>query len=584
MRQTRIYILEFIIAFCACLTLYFLTDHEKDLDKKDYVEWNDEAWTVLDSAGNVLVSEYLPSDIECEDGRIILKRVLRREECEDNRAMVFLTVHNDVNVWVEGNIIFSLDSKKVNYSKSYGHNWCSVDMLTDYAGKELQIEFLYPYQASHIRIPKIYLGNAMEITSDYVRKNLNSFMISLFMGMMGTLLLIVYFFLGRKKHMERRLMWLGWFAVSFGIWSITETNVLTLWIYDTLFLGQLAFISLKLSFTPVIMFYQDTFPVKYPKFLNGLCLASFVDLIGTSVLQMLGILDYKETILVTHIYMVVGVLYVLISFILYVVNSRKDSESVSFIRSKMSGSINAIGITLVASCVFVDFLRYYFSKVQEDAARYSRIGLLGYILVLGMRVIKDSLHLLDVEKEAQQLKEEAFQDPVTHLANRAAFDRDISEITAEMRTEYGIIMCDLNGLKYFNDHYGHSMGDSYIFIAAEVLCDTYRSYGKTYRIGGDEFVVLAKNMDEETYKRIYAEMNVKIDSLSKTCFDERMGIASGYAIFDPSKDFDLSDTEKRADERMYQTKKEMKSKNEKYRRDENAQDVGVQVANPILKK
>ena len=49
---------------------------------------------------------------------------------------------------------------------------------------------------------------------------------------------------------------------------------------------------------------------------------------------------------------------------------------------------------------------------------------------------------------------------------------------------------DLNGLKKANDTLGHSAGDELICAAANCMKFAFASYGKIYRIGGDEFVVL----------------------------------------------------------------------------------------------
>ena len=87
-------------------------------------------------------------------------------------------------------------------------------------------------------------------------------------------------------------------------------------------------------------------------------------------------------------------------------------------------------------------------------------------------------------------------------------------------------MC-LNGLKKANDTLGHSAGDELICAAANCMKFAFASYGKIYRIGGDEFVVL-----------IQESVSYGVVKSSEQSFDS------------------IHSVSKLADERMYQNKKE----------------------------
>lgn len=97
----------------------------------------------------------------------------------------------------------------------------------------------------------------------------------------------------------------------------------------------------------------------------------------------------------------------------------------------------------------------------------------------------------------------------------------------DLNTEWAYISLDLNGLKQANDSLGHSAGDELICGAANCMKFAFASYGKIYRIGGDEFVVLIQ------------------ESVS-------------YGVVKSSEqDFDsVQEISKLADERMYQNKKD----------------------------
>lgn len=79
-------------------------------------------------------------------------------------------------------------------------------------------------------------------------------------------------------------------------------------------------------------------------------------------------------------------------------------------------------------------------------------------------------------------------DELTKCLNRRAYDVDMEKL--DLSSEWAYISLDLNGLKQANDSLGHSAVDELICVAANCMKFAFASYGKIYRIGGDEFVVL----------------------------------------------------------------------------------------------
>lgn len=112
-------------------------------------------------------------------------------------------------------------------------------------------------------------------------------------------------------------------------------------------------------------------------------------------------------------------------------------------------------------------------------------------------------------------------------------------------------MFDLNNLKYFNDVYGHSVGDYYIIICSEIIMDIFSRFGEVYRIGGDGFCAVAYDLSEEEFVSCQTEMSKRVNGLNVQFIENRMAIASGYARFDSESDVNLIETAQRADKQMY---------------------------------
>ena len=92
----------------------------------------------------------------------------------------------------------------------------------------------------------------------------------------------------------------------------------------------------------------------------------------------------------------------------------------------------------------------------------------------------------------------ATTDPLTQLYNRRAFDDALhGEIARAHRygTPVGLILLDVDHYKEFNDEFGHQAGDERLIHLGNILCNQLRESDRAFRIGGDEFAVLAPHVD-----------------------------------------------------------------------------------------
>lgn len=99
----------------------------------------------------------------------------------------------------------------------------------------------------------------------------------------------------------------------------------------------------------------------------------------------------------------------------------------------------------------------------------------------------------------QQLREQAFSDPLTGLANRALFMDRLNQAVerAKRHPEYGfaVLFLDLDRFKVVNDRLGHLVGDQLLKAIARRLESCIRSEDTVARLGGDEFTLLLENME-----------------------------------------------------------------------------------------
>jgi diguanylate cyclase (GGDEF)-like protein len=138
-------------------------------------------------------------------------------------------------------------------------------------------------------------------------------------------------------------------------------------------------------------------------------------------------------------------------------------------------------------------------------------------LVVGRQLLvlaENSTLVTTVRQREEQLRYQAFHDPLTGLANRLLF-RDRLEHAAILRERepepLTVLFLDLDDFKLVNDRLGHAAGDALLVDVAERLRACLRKGDTVARLGGDEFAVLLEDADQPPVllaERIVTAMDV----------------------------------------------------------------------------
>lgn len=149
------------------------------------------------------------------------------------------------------------------------------------------------------------------------------------------------------------------------------------------------------------------------------------------------------------------------------------------------------------------------------------------------------------------------EDRMTGINNRTAFEEQLQDIEdhAQDYDNAALIFMDVDGLKNTNDLYGHNAGDELIISAALCIKNVFATYGKCYRIGGDEFCVLIfdsiENMDE-LLKQMDQEI-IKYNRNNRYYLSITRGVS--FLKDTEGKQKKISDWKYEADQDMYCNKK-----------------------------
>jgi two-component system cell cycle response regulator len=146
---------------------------------------------------------------------------------------------------------------------------------------------------------------------------------------------------------------------------------------------------------------------------------------------------------------------------------------------------------------------------------------------------------------------EALTDALTGLGNRRSLLLDVDDAArmAGPHQRYAVLLFDLNGFKGYNDTYGHPAGDALLARLGDRLVETVTNRGRAYRLGGDEFCVLAR-IDDDTPDPLAGDA---IAALAEHGEGFSVTTACGIAIL-PDEAQDTSAALALADQRLYENK------------------------------
>jgi len=163
------------------------------------------------------------------------------------------------------------------------------------------------------------------------------------------------------------------------------------------------------------------------------------------------------------------------------------------------------------------------------------IGVLLVIVTVGVYFLVRAIKTLISEREKTAVlrdrEHQMYLDPLTGLNNRLYFNSIGNELET-LEFPQGIIMSDLNKLKYINDTMGHHVGDIYIKAYGKCLKEVFEQ-SIICRMGGDEFLVIMKNSDETVVQEKISRLIKQLKNCKMEPWDDRIeniDVAIGYCI------------------------------------------------------
>lgn len=483
-----------------------------------------------ESRSYTAVDTYTREQIRDEAAPVGVRNVYRWTQqlrSKNDTCLTILTVHQALAVYFDDVLVYSMEPSPENrIAGSSGTCWNTIPLYPSDDGVEVTVVVSPLFDSVKDYGAELWCGSQYSILFGQLSKELPQLLISVLCMVLGAFIILVqlYFFVTANTR-SWDMVFLGSFAILLGLWRLTYAySIPILFPQAAMALGYGNIGALFLISVPMGMF-ACAFVRDQRLLLTASCAGSIVCML-VLLLQVLGVLELREMLDVSHIMLVCMIGVILVAMW----RQRKASRQ----RPETHHPFFLIGIGIV-----LDLISFNLNETASDVM-FTLLFFILYALIVFISY-------------ATRLSRSAYTDSRTGLGNRLRWNELMRE-DIHIPEPFAIMLLDLNGLKRVNDTLGHEAGDRMIFHFANLLRNTFPGSGVICRWGGDEFSVLltgvSRSQLEEHIRRLLhatEEYNGKNPNLP-------IYFAVGAALSDEHPKLSRSELFHRADEEMYRNK------------------------------
>lgn len=178
-------------------------------------------------------------------------------------------------------------------------------------------------------------------------------------------------------------------------------------------------------------------------------------------------------------------------------------------------------------------------------------------IIGGVEIFSDNSSLLQILKEMERLKADAYVDELTSVGNRRYCEMILQTKLYEMQSfniPFGIIFFDLDHFKECNDTFGHAIGDEILIMVAKTVTNILRRMDSFARWGGEEFVVIMPNIDEKTLDDVAERIRIFIEKSFLVTQGRMLNVTASLGVTMARPGDTPESVIQRADSLMYDSK------------------------------
>lgn len=382
-----------------------------------------------------------------------------------------------------------------------------IELKDEYAGKKITVisENIAKYQ--YPILEEVLIGEKGDVLLNILSGTVVSMYFIALTAILGLALIIIGILLVINKSTKyiADCLCLAIFTLLFDAWLICNISEIQCLINDKATLYSIYTFTLYTVLLPIFILLRNKC-TSFTKLYDSLFIINVLIMIINFILASTTNFKLLSSSIVLHIFLSVAIILMLYTvFVEYF--KHKNKTILSFL---ISGSIFffCVGLTLAA---------YYFPNMKLAVIDYDffvKIAFIVFVLINGVTYLQQVILASLKMSESAIYRKLAFTDLMTNLNNRSSFDHYLNTLTEEMFDSISILEVDIDGLKFVNDNFGHSVGDEMIKKVASEIKEVFGEYGKCFRIGGDEFEIIILNENKSFINLLIDRFKSNIDNMT----------------------------------------------------------------------
>lgn len=276
------------------------------------------------------------------------------EDICNEDTLVFYTNHSDIEVSIDACLVYSMETSE-GFIRTSGVQWVHIPLEEKDSGKTVQVVLRPVYADYTVKMPTFLVGSELAIYESYFHKALPELILIFSVVFTGIFLLGLAIYHTMKHQMMPRLYAIGVLAVSAGVWRFSyESFTYFLLTKGNAMLYTLSIVSLMVVALSLLHTVQPKDDVKHQNGIRFISNVYCIIYIGQLILQIIGIFDLRQMLVLTHLTIIVSAAAVWLDSIV------PCFKGTAFLKKRMLDNFS----WLLGLGVIMDLLFYYFAETS----------------------------------------------------------------------------------------------------------------------------------------------------------------------------------------------------------------------------
>ncbi len=329
----------------------------------------------------------VPGECDVVRGEMAVIEAVIPDDVHNRDYLCFRGSQQDMKIYIGGELRAEYSTADTRlFGKTSASAYIFAEVNSEDAGKTIRVETISDSIYSGL-VNVVYIGERMSIWSEFIGGNGLELIVAVFMVVLGIISIAVSILLRVFYDKSIMLEYFGWGIVLAAVWIISESKLRQLFFPNTTVIASMAFIVIMMLPLPILIYMNSIQKKRYQLAYMAVAAATVINLIVSTVLQVLNIRDFMETMIWAHVIIVIGGGVICVAIF--------NDIRKGYIKEYKFVAIGLLGFLFAG---IIEMVRIY-------QLEYGMTGIflcIGLIFLLVMACIKTGCDIIESEREKQR--------------------------------------------------------------------------------------------------------------------------------------------------------------------------------------